>query len=312
MSQPWLCISLLLCATAGFAQQGQVNERAHERWVSAAAFRPDGAAVATCSDDQTIKVWDPATGMPRWQSRSEAPLTALAWAIDGTRLFTGTWRGAVQEWDGARGELLRSWPAHAENLTGLALSPRGARLATTSGDDRCKIWDLSSRRLLLTIEQENEYDATCAAFSPDGRFLAVGDGEANIKLYRVTSGELVLTLAGHQEAISALIFLPDGKRLLSGGADDAIRLWNAETGAELSTFHGHADDVAALSLGKNGTRLLSGGADRQAILWEVESGKVLHRFKDFPSAITAAALAPDGGRYLIGGQRVLRFGETPP
>lgn len=51
------------------------------------------------------------------------------------------------------------------------VSRDGLQLATASGDDSGKVWDLATRRCVLTIEQDNEYDATCVVFSPDGQSL---------------------------------------------------------------------------------------------------------------------------------------------
>lgn len=210
MVKAWLLMLGLLCSTAAGAESEWLVDRAHERWIQAVAFSPDGKRLATGSDDQTLKVWDSSSGKLQWEKSAATAITAVAWSADGKHLLSGNWRGGVQVHATGDGEVQTQWQAHQENITGLAVSRDGMVLATASGDDKFKIWDLASRRRLLKIDQENEYNATCAAFSPDGRFVVVGDGEKLLKLYRIQTGELLLTFTGHAESISVVVFRPDG------------------------------------------------------------------------------------------------------
>jgi predicted NACHT family NTPase len=67
------------------------------------AFSPDGALLATSSNDQTVRLWDVATGRPHG-----SPLTG-----------------------------------HTDANTGVAFSPDGALLATTSADTTARLWNPS-------------------------------------------------------------------------------------------------------------------------------------------------------------------------
>lgn len=304
-------LSLILVLTLGSVAFADDRDWvAHERWTTAAAFDSAGERLATASDDQRLKIWKLPGGELATTIAVNSPLTTIAWGAADKFVLTGCWNGTVQGWNISTGEQLFSLAAHAENITGLALSRDGLLLATASGDDRCKVWNLANRRCLLTIEQENEYDATCVDFSPDAKFIAVGDGENSVKVYRVESGELLLTLTGHREAVSAVVFAPNGERILSASSDDTIRIWDATTGAELRTLRGHTDDIAGLALDRSGARLLSGGADRLAILWDLSTGKELERWTVPSAAITAAALSPDGRRITLGSHRRLRVREV--
>jgi WD40 repeat protein len=285
---------------------------AHERWITAVAFSPDDRWVATSSDDQRLKCWDSRSGQLRWQVRVDSPLTAIAWSSDGKNLHCGSWNGAWQQRQSTTGEMIGSQPAHRENITRLAISPNGVLLATASGDDHCRLWEVATLKCLLTIEQDNEYDATCVAFSPDSKYFVVGDGENGLKLYRVVDGELLLTFAGHSETVSAVAFTPDGKRVISGSWDDTLRVWDAATGAELQTLRSHTDDITDLALSPSGDRIYSGSADRSLRAWDVATGKHIAAQENLPAAISALAISANGRRLAIGCKETLLLWETPP
>jgi len=48
MSKLWLSIALLVCSSARSAEPDWKVESAHERWISAVSFSPDGQSLATC------------------------------------------------------------------------------------------------------------------------------------------------------------------------------------------------------------------------------------------------------------------------
>ena len=46
-----------MLATASLELKAE-KQSAHSGWVRSVAFSPDGSTIVSCSDDQTIKVWD--------------------------------------------------------------------------------------------------------------------------------------------------------------------------------------------------------------------------------------------------------------
>ncbi len=76
--------------------------KGHEDRVNGVAFSPDGARIATASEDKTVRIWDAATGKEVLAPHRHRGLVwSVAFSPDGKRVATGCWSasGWVKTWD---------------------------------------------------------------------------------------------------------------------------------------------------------------------------------------------------------------------
>ncbi|MFP6879309.1 MAG: hypothetical protein VCA34_00065, partial [Roseibacillus sp.] len=62
---------------------------------------------------------------------------------------------------------------HKQAIWSVAFSPDGKTLATSSGDGTLRLWNVASRRELLSIEEPGT-NLSNLRFSPDGNYLVGG------------------------------------------------------------------------------------------------------------------------------------------
>ncbi len=75
----------------------------HTGTVTSVAFSPDGSLLASGSWDQTIKLWEVATGQEvRTLSGHSSTVSSVAFSPDGRLLASGSWDGTVLLWDATR------------------------------------------------------------------------------------------------------------------------------------------------------------------------------------------------------------------
>jgi WD40 repeat protein len=114
--------------------------------VYSAAFSPDAAVAAGGEYDNTIRLWDVATGKPlRTFVGHQGPIGGVAFSLDGRTLASwGQWEPAIRLWDAATGRERRRLHGHADGATGLALAPDGTVLATSSRDGTVLVWNVKA------------------------------------------------------------------------------------------------------------------------------------------------------------------------
>jgi WD40 repeat protein len=81
----------------------------HGDWVTSVAFSADGGRLASGSEDNTVKVWDAATGAcMQTLEGHDGFMTSVAFSADGGRLASGSEDNTVKVWDAATGACVQT------------------------------------------------------------------------------------------------------------------------------------------------------------------------------------------------------------
>ncbi len=196
---------------------------------------------------------------------------------------------------------LLTYRGHSAQVTAVAWSPAGERIASSSLDETVQVWQASTGQTLLT-HRSSSLEGQAIAWSPDGRYIAstAGLSSETIQVWQTTSERLAPALAstyeGHTERIRALAWSPDGRYIASGGDDQTVHVWEADSKRHAFTYRGHSLVVTALAWSPDGTRIASGGEDRTVHIWEARTGGSIRIHYGHTDTITALAWAPDGTR----------------
>ncbi len=234
--------------------------KGHTDAVYAVAYSPDGKFLATASFDNTLKLWDPATGKE------------------------------IRTYGGATG--------HNKQVISVAFNQDGSMLASGSTDGTLKVWDVPVNAPIRSLKFNDAVQAV--ALSPDGTKLAIGGRDGSMKLVTPTEfKEIVKFEPGHQGAVTSLSFNGNGQVLASTGVDRTLRYWNVLTGQLLTTIGAHTAGVNSVAVNPNNTAAYTVGDDGFLKFWSWTPAPS-KTVPGHAAPIRVMALAADGAQYYTG------------
>ena len=290
----------------------------HEGPVLFGAFSPDGRRLVTVSTKRRygmarlldglkhVRTHDAATLKPlaHWSEPDDRTtqldrICAVSFSPDGQRVACTfgrypDWTPRVYETD--TGKELLTLNGHDSLVTGMAFSPDGKRIVTTSLDHGTRIWDAADGKLLRRLD-EKEVQPGLIVFSPDSRrVLTISEGwpseiarDGN-RIYRKFADDVPPWHGKAVELTAGRIWeVESGKEL-------AELRWPKGSGALIRTADFSRDGKWVVMAGNGDTRdnnnsASGSGAGTYPCLWDATDGK-------FVTSLKPADLIQDGTRAV--------------
>ncbi|KAF8926750.1 hypothetical protein BGZ58_010945 [Dissophora ornata] len=214
--------------------------------------------------------------------------------------YSGMWGMRIRYhtarlWDVKTGQCLRTLKGHKDILSGLAFSPSGQQLATSSEDYTIRLWDVRTGTMELVFDGYREISRDWFGFdplevyyrgghdvgrptveySPDGKVLAFCFLQEAVRLWSLDSRECRHVLDHPSQDVSGMAFSPDGKLISTCGFNASVITWDATTGNSLWTFKDGQDYVFfSISYSpKYGQHIVCAAGDGTAKIFDRETGQ---------------------------------------
>ena len=283
------------------------------------AFAPDGKILASRDIDQTIRLWNPATGeqlrtfvqpeptdthqVPRRVRHPAPKIKRLAFSPNGSTLLSRDDHGTIQLWNVADGRLL--------STTDTRIGPR--RISTfasafsrdkpifMSADETGTVhtWRTTTGDHLSTFNiKGHEGWGSTLGFSADGTTLmSVGSlRQGNtVRSWDINGNkEFAPITLPHLTVRNAASFSPDGKTL-AGVIDNmnTIGLWDLQTGTQRATLVGHTWFVETTTFSSDSGLLASGDRTGAIYVWDTALGHRKKTLEGHQTSVKALAFSPD-------------------
>ena len=264
------------------------------------AATPDRKTLALPGADQTVRLWDPASGRERFALKDAGQYAVFS--PDGRQLASaslgpfGSSSPAVKLWDTATGRWTAAWRPDLRSVTGLVFSPDGRRLAVSGPAEAIRLWGADGKETATVPVADGQ-----AAFSPDGRWLAAVGRDRQIRILDAVTGKARQTLSGEIRDVSRLAISTDGQRLTAVGKDrremPTVRSWDLASGQEI----GSLTEAGRLVPSPDGKRVVS--VEHGLRVVDLRTGWAVWSLADAGLG-GVVDFSADGSRLLLQGYRV--------
>lgn len=266
----------------------------HTAGVQALAFSPDGARLATGSDNGTVTVWEVSSGREISRFQGEGSIRSLAFSPDARHMAAGS-PGHGYIIDAATGTQVAPLPG-ASTASCLAFSPDGSRIANASGDGTIRLFEAETgKQLWLAVPGGS---VNLVVFSSNGQRVASSGVDGTVRIFAASNGNLVSVFRQSGE-LRALAFSPDARLAVMGSATaqtsegtGVARVFAVDTGKELAHAHYHSA-VDAVAFSPDGSKVAGGGDDGTVKVFDALDGSEFSRLKHAGSVV-AVVFSPDG------------------
>lgn len=209
----------------------EIKSIEHNSSLDGLAWSPDGKTIACGLETGNLYLWNAQTLELIHDIKTGSTINSIHFTKDSKRAIVGgniqtpdpktkqtIYTGFTSIIDTETGKELNRFEDFDASVKSVRFSPDEKLFATGGFDKKARIFEISSGKLLKTIEEPERIEAV--AFSSDGNFLLLGGHQNNISFYKTSDYSLVYKIATPRTEY--IHFSNDGRLILTAHEDSGL------------------------------------------------------------------------------------------
>ena len=175
--------------------------------------------------------------------------------------------------------------------------PDGTKIVTGGKGKDIIIWDIATRRNLLTLKGHTD-DVVALRYSPNGRLIASSSADQQLIVWDAITGTIITSMKAEKDYVRDVAFSPDSKYLASANWENTTVIWNALTAKKIATLENNINCITSVAFSKDGTKLITGSGRNNIKLWETTNWKEIFTLQGHNNEIRELSFS-NNGKYIL-------------
>jgi WD40 repeat protein len=235
----------------------------HTDYIRLVKFSPNGKIIASCSGDNTIKLWDYYSGNCIKTLIGHIKIKSIDFSPNGQIIVSCSEDHTIKLWDinsiNHNNVCIKTLYGHNNCVMVIKFSPDGRNIVSGSQDKTIKLWDYSIGKCIKTLYDHKNY-IRHIEFSPNGRLMLSQSADCVILWYYNNNDLICIKMILDVKNYATTLFSPDGQIIITCHEDVSIKLWNVNNINDIScikTLIGHNDRVHSAEFSSDGQYIMS-------------------------------------------------------
>jgi WD40 repeat protein len=197
--------------------------------------------------------------------------------------------------------------SYGNDLSGVAYSPDGRLIATSSLNGSVVVWDAQTA-VPVSRPRVSDAEVDHITFAPDGSRLAAVQRDGTISLFDPKTGRTTVELTDPDHGPTYGLAFLDAHALLTANDRGAVRRWDiaSRRSDDLASI---GETVFDLAVSPSGAQVAI-GTESRALLVDLATGRVLQTFVGHRGFVNGVAFGPGDLLYSAGADGTVRVWDT--
>ncbi|XP_055920340.1 U5 small nuclear ribonucleoprotein 40 kDa protein-like [Eupeodes corollae] len=258
---------------------GVMTMTGHRGTITETQFSPDGSTVYSSSLDDSVALWDTATGarLKFLEGHRSEVNTVQSSRTSNHTICSGSNDGTIRLWDTREAHAVQMFNSGYQVLAS-CFNDRGDHIMSGGVDNCIKIWDLRKNEI-VSILIGHEDMISGMALSPSGNYLLSNSLDNTLRIWNMRPfmhldrcvDSFIANQSMTEPNLLRCAWSRDSKCIAAGSSDQHVYIWDVMSRQKVCELEGHETSVIDIDFHPIEPILVSGSSYENLYLHELQS-----------------------------------------